>query len=531
VENLAVKPSTNRQDNPPVEEPQANAASEPMSTSTLGRIAVRVTLWTGIGTYLNQIIGFVATLVMTRLLDPSVFGTFSLATFWFTLLNLRPKAGISYAAIRQHESNGALLGTYWGLDALLAIGSLILSIVTGFILLWLTTTAPSVIYTPLMVGSIIVLMIADGISVIVSPLSLVLEKEMQLSRLTLVSLAAALIAYIVAIGLALAGAGIGALLAVSLITTLISIGGVWIVCRRRWPQAFQWRWKFDRHLARRLVREGLPTGMSLTALGSIVTQFDNFLIGTFVGATTLGYYDRAYRIASWPNILLTMIVSRVGFLTFSKVRDDQARLTFAVRLSFWVLLTLGIPIALVLFFGADDIVKILYTNKYSESAYYLRFLTLYSLVWPFVSLGFWLAVSLGHQRRTMGMTAVQAASLMVLGLPLTIQFGVNGTLVAVAFTMVLAFSISCHYIFQHVSLSVWDVFGAHVLALLIAIVVLVGIQQVLLWNSLHPIVRVTLIGLLGGGTFMLALFGLRPAETRERITYVMQRFRPQREAA
>jgi O-antigen/teichoic acid export membrane protein len=517
------------QDKSPASEPEADATPpQAMSTSTLGRIAVRVTVWTGIGTYVNLLIGFVATLVMTRLLDPSVFGTLSLATFWFTLLNLRPKAGINYSAIRQTESNGTLLGTYWGLDALLALGSLILSIITGVILLWLTAMQPSVTYTPLMITSVIVLMVIDAVGVIVSPLNLLLEKEMQLSRLTLVSLAAAVIAYSVAVVLALNGAGIGALLAVNLVTTLVSIIGVFVVCGRRWPQAFRWRWQFDRQLARRLVHEGLPIGMSLAALGSIVTQFDNFLIGTFVGAATLGYYDRAYRIAHWPNILLTMIVARVGFLTFTKVRDDQARLTHAVRLSFWVLLTLGIPIALVLFFGADDVVKILYTNRYSESAYYLRFLTLYSLVWPLVSLGFWLAVSLGNHRRTVAMTAAQAASIMLLGTPLTLQFGVNGTLVAVMITMALAFSLSCHYIFQRVPLSWWKVFGAHVLALLAAILVLVIIQQLPIWNTLHSIVRVILIGLLGDGTFMLVLFILRPAETRERIVYVAQRFRASR---
>src|SRR5512144_643148 len=107
----------------------------PAGTSTLGRIAVRITIWASIGTYLNQFIAFAATLVMTRLLDPSVFGTFSLATFWYTLLNLRPKAGTNYSAIRQPESNNTLLGTYWGIDGVLAVGSLVLSIIVGIVLL------------------------------------------------------------------------------------------------------------------------------------------------------------------------------------------------------------------------------------------------------------------------------------------------------------------------------------------------------------------------------------------------------------
>jgi O-antigen/teichoic acid export membrane protein len=155
-------------------------------------------------------------------------------------------------------------------------------------------------------------------------------------------------------------------------------------------------------------------------------------------------------------------------------------------------------------------------------------LTLYSLVWPFVSLGFWLAVSLGNHRRTVVMTAAQAASIMLLGTPLTLQFGANGTLVAVAITMVLAFSLSCQYIFQQVPLSVWKVFGAHALALLAAVLVLAAIQQLSMWATLHSIVRVMLIGFLGDGTFVLTLYILRPTETRERIHYIRNRFFVQR---
>ena len=161
--------------------------------------------------------------------------------------------------------------------------------------------------------------------------------------------------------------------------------------------------------------DGLPTGLSLAALGGIVAQFDNFLIGTFVGYTTLGFYDRAYRIAHWPNLLLTVVITRIGFLTFARVQNDAPRLAHTMRLSLWVLTTLGIPIALFLFFAAPDVVQVLYGPTWSESAYYLRFLTIYSLVSPFINTGFWLAVALGHRRIVTGFTGIQAALLILLG--------------------------------------------------------------------------------------------------------------------
>jgi lipopolysaccharide exporter len=350
-------------------QPAALVAGSPSSGSTIARIAVRGTVWMSLGTYLNQLVGFVAILAMTRLLSPEVFGFFSMGVFWSTLLSLRSKSGLSYAAIRQTETDGSLLGTYFVLDMIAAAASLALSAIAAAVL-------PRFGYVPEVILALVVLMGVESISVLFGPLSMVLEKELQVSRLTLASLIAAIVAYSAAIFLALSGAGIWSLLAVNGITNLVLLVGMYWVCKQRWPQAFQLRWRFDRALAKRLLRQGIPTGLSLTALSSIVTQFDNFLIGTFVGYATLGFYDRAYRIANWTNLLLTMVVSRMGFLTFAKVQNDLPRLTHAVRLSLWVLSVLGVPITLVLFFGAPDIVWILYGPKWSASAFFLRFLSI-----------------------------------------------------------------------------------------------------------------------------------------------------------
>lgn len=493
------------------------------NTTALARIAVRITIWTSMGTYLLQFIGFAATLAMTRLLTPEVFGFFSLATFWFTLLNLRPKSGINYAAIRQSESNGELLGTYFLLDAALAIASLILSIIVGLVLAQLG-------YAPQMVVGLVVLMAADGLSVIVSPLSMILEKELQVSRLTLVALAAAIMAYAIAIGLALNGAGIGALVAVNVVTTVVSIGGVYVVCRRRWPQAFHMRWRFDRTLGKRLVREGLPTGLSLTALGSIVTQYDNFLIGTFVGATTLGFYDRAYRIASWPNILLTTIIVRVGFLTYAKVQNDLPRLTHAVRLTIWILMMLGIPLALVLFFGAPDIVQVLYGSRWLESGFYLRFLTIYSVVWPLFNVGFWLSVALGNSRTTVMLTIIQSGTMILVTTPLAILGGVLGTILGVGITMLVSITLSTIYVLRKLALSFYEIYGVPLIAGVTAAIMSLILTQWNTWGALNPIARLVILGIVNPATFYAVTFIFQPTIFRDRVSYILRVLRSRRTA-
>jgi PST family polysaccharide transporter len=318
------------------------------------------------------------------------------------------------------------------------------------------------------------------------------------------------------------GAGIWSLLAVNSITSLASLGGVYWVCRQRWPQALTWKWQFNRPLAKQLLQQGLPTGLSLTALSSIVTQFDNFLIGTFVGYATLGFYDRAYRIAHWPNLLLTVVVSRIGFLTFARVQQDPPRLTHAIRLSLWILTTLGVPIILVLLFGAPDLVQILYGPKWSESAFFLRFLTIFSLTWPFISLGFWLSVAKGHSRTTILLTVTQAVAIVIFATPLTRAWGVMGTILGVALTMALSFALSCYYTFRQVPLSFVGIFGPPLVAACAGTGLLLGVNQLPLWAQLAPLVRLFATGLIGPGAFILVLFALRPKEMLERLQYVMQ---------
>jgi O-antigen/teichoic acid export membrane protein len=500
-----------------VSEESTAASVSSLSGSTLARIAVRSTVWVSLGTYLNQFVGFGAVLAMTRILSPEVFGFFSLGTFWSSLLNLRPKAGLNYAAIRQPQTDGDLLGTYFVLDVAASAASLALSGVASLVL-WQLGYAHEVVII------LMSLMGIECISTLVGPLSMALEKEMQISRLTLASLIASIAAYSVAIYLAFAGAGIWSLLAVNGVTTLASVLGVYLVCKRRYPQALLVRWHFSRQMAATLLRQGIPTGLSLAAQAAIVTQFDNFLIGTFVGYATLGFYDRAYRIAHWPNILLTMVVSRIGFLTFARVKDDLPRLTHAVNLSLWVLTTLGVPIALVSFFAAPDLVQLLYGARWSQSAVYLRFLTIYSLVWPVISTGFWLSVALGHTAITVRVTVAQSLALVVLATPLTLQWGVMGTLIGVGATMLLGFGMTCWYVFRQVPLSFSATFGPPLLAGVTATVLLVGILRLPGSDSLSPLVRLGVVSATVPGIFWLTLFALQPQQMRARAQYVMGQF-------
>jgi O-antigen/teichoic acid export membrane protein len=266
--------------------------------SSIGRLAVRNTVWLTIFSYASQFVAFVATIILTRLLGPEVFGLFAIGMFWTGLLALRTKFGLAGACIRQPELNGELLGSYYGLDLAISGLSLVLGIVAACLL-------PQLGYAPQVSYVVVVMMIVEALPALVNPLSLALEKELQLSRLTMSALVATIISYGLGIILALAGAGLWSLLVMSLVNAILIMAGTYLVCRWRLPAVFHLRWRFTHAMAKRLVKQGLPGGLANLGIVNIVNQYDNFLIGTLVSTTTLGYYDRAYRLSQWPNVMIT----------------------------------------------------------------------------------------------------------------------------------------------------------------------------------------------------------------------------------
>lgn len=488
------------------------------STATVARMALRSTLWTTLGNYAVQLIGFVSVLWLTRLLPPEVFGTLSLATFWTGLLNLRNKLGLNYAAV-QYETDGRLLGTYFVLDGIATAVSFGLIVLGGITMVSAGMYASTVAWVMIAMAGIELALCWGG------PLGIAIERAMLLSRSSLIMIVATMIAYAIGIGLAINGGGIWSMVAIPAINYAIMTLGTVYICRRFLPEVVKLRWQFDRTLALALIKQGGATGLSGALLGLVVAQFDNFLIGTFVNTETLGYYDRAYRVAGWVNLILTMVVGRVGYVTMVRVADDPARLAHTVRLSVWVVLTLGIPLALVSSFGSFELIQMLYGNTYVQSSGYLKILALTNFMWTLITIAFWLSAACKQRQVSLLMSSAHVAVLVIFASPLTIIYGVNGTLAGVIIAMTLALAWSTIYIERTTHLGWRDTYGAHLIATGITAFITFNITQLNIFTTLPTFLRLFMIGVVCVCVFGLCLLMLRRAEINDRINYLRLRWK------
>jgi len=136
-----------------------------------------------------------------------------------------------------------------------------------------------------------------------------------------------------------------------------------------------------------------------------------------------------------------------------------------------------------------------------------------------------LSVALGHRKVNILITGAQAATLVLIGTPLTWWFGAPGTILGVGITIAVGFTISIVYIFRHVQLTILSVFGSALVALDIAIITSVLVPEIPSWSTLPPLLRLIGIGIMVPSLYLVALIALRPGEMIERLRYVTKMFR------
>lgn len=462
--------------------------------------------------------GFTANLILTRLLTPGDFGIYSLGFFFFSLLNLRPKLGVDQAFAHIPQTDAQSSGTFAILSISAGASSVLLALIVVPIL-FLLGYQQAVIWVTLVLA-------AFGMSDAIMAVAWVqLDKALLFSRVSLITALAFPLAYVPAFYLALHGGGYWALVAQNATYSVLLLIGLWWTARRYLSDIWGLRWTFSSMLAKRFLRFGVVVGFA-TLAASLLYQFDNFLVGTFVGIDTLGFYDRAYRIAQWPSLLISGVLTRTAFYAYSQLQNDLVRLTKTVTMSLWIVTTLALPVALAIFVSADDLVLLLFGDKWLPSAVFVRFLVLYSILRPLLDDAGSLFVAIGKPRRTSIVTLAQAIALIVAATPLTLAYNAIGTAIGVGLAFVVGLVVTYYFVRRTLpTFKLWDAFAVPVVATIASLSAYLLFAYAFDFEAVPLAARVVVKVSIAVFTFFAATYLLRPAVTTERAAYVWRLFR------
>ncbi|HEX8082720.1 MAG TPA: lipopolysaccharide biosynthesis protein [Solirubrobacteraceae bacterium] len=362
------------------------------------------------GSYVGgRVLVLASTAALARLLTPEDFGLVALALTVMALLEAFADLGVGHALIVETED---AVEDRAETAFVFSIG---MGVVLSGIVAALSPVAAAVFDEPRLIAITSVLGLNFLLRSFRSTPEALSRKAMQFRPITLADLADAVVRGALGIALAVAGAGVWALVAGYLVGTLARNVVIWRLVPWR-P-----RLKPDRAHLRQLLTFG--GGLSLVSLlNAFIGTFDDLVVGRVLGTTALGLYVLGFRLPELLIINMSNVAGDVLFPAFASVGREALARAYLTALRYTLML--GLPLAAALAVLAEPIVLTLFGDQWRETATVMQILTIYAL-------GVTIGIPAGTVYKATGRAgvllklAVFRAALLAAGVLLLVDYGID----------------------------------------------------------------------------------------------------------
>ena len=370
----------------------------------------------------NFALRFLWMIIIARLVTPEHFGLVGMVSAFTGLLSLFRDVGLSAATVQRDSVSSAQLSTLFWINLLIGSG---LALVTA-------AAAPLL---AAFYGDQRLIAITLALAVIfvfygaVAQHRALLQRRMQFGVLALVDLVALVASIAVGVGLAIAGLGYWALVAMVVGQPLVTLVAVWAVSG----------WTPGPPRRADGVRSMLRFGGTVT-LNSLVVyvayNMDKVLLGRVFGAEVLGLYGRAYQLVSLPTENLTNTLGTVMFPALSRVQNDVGRLRSFFLRGYGLFLAVALPITAGSALFAEDIVVVLLGPNWGQVVPIFQLLAPTILAFALINPMSSLMLASGHALRSLKI-ALLIAPIVIMGYLLGLSHGPEGVAFGFSAAMLL----------------------------------------------------------------------------------------------
>ncbi|WP_269169342.1 lipopolysaccharide biosynthesis protein [Modestobacter sp. VKM Ac-2977] len=333
---------------------------------TLRNQARSALLWSAVEKWFTRLGTLATFLVLARLLAPEDFGVVAAAATILGLAGLLVEAGLGKYLVQVDEVTPGLQSTvFWSSMGFAAIGALLMVVTAP----WLAVAfdSPDLVWVVRVLAPLVLVNTAALV-----PVAL-LQRELDFRPIAVRRLWATAASTVVAVGLAFAGAGVWALVAQAVVSSVVST----VVLLAFAP--FRPRLDFSRADAVASLRYG-GSVLGIESLSAVGRYADNLLVGVVLGPVALGYYSVGYRVLLILLEILTSVTGAVALPLFAKIRGDAERL----RRGFFSAVRLGSVVAFPVFLGlaavAPAFVPVVFGETWLPSVPVMQWLALAGLV-------------------------------------------------------------------------------------------------------------------------------------------------------
>lgn len=471
--------------------------------------AVRSTLYVALNTYVNAAVTFVTSIILARLLLPEHFGIVALANFFLSLFGRVRELGLNQALVHRQKSLEEAYSVHFILQLLLALLNLALILVAAPILASRYPNQPQMVQVLIVFAVFVIFQAASQTQL------MAFEKELLFRYTTLVNIFALIVSSIISVAMAFKGFGVWSLVVGNTSLTFLTFLGLWIF--RPWKL----RLSFDKKIAKWFLRFGFYLW-----IGAIVTfvlfQYNDFIVGTLLGAAILGFYSRALKFAELPNSLVTSVISRVALPTYSKLQNEKQKLQRSFNLVLTNIVRISLPMTLILFFTAREFTLVLIGEKWLPMVPIFKLLIIYSFLRAIFDDAGAFLTAVGRPKVVSKYISLQAAVLLVLTPVLVKILGVNGAAVSLNIVMLLGVLLAYYFVSQRVSLDYFAAFLPSFIGAAGAVIFYLLLSSWYNFSVLPPLVSLLAKGLLIGVMYLAVVVVIEGKKIKEDVLYFLR---------
>lgn len=315
-----------------------------------------------------QLVSFIVSIVLARILAPEDYGTIALVTVFTAILQVFVDSGLGTALIQKKDADEIDFSSVFYFNFVVCL----------ILYLGMFAAAPFIadFYGDVTLVPVIrILSLTIVISGVKGIQQAYVSRNMLFKRFFFSTIGGTIFSAVLGIAMAYAGFGIWALVAQQLSNTFIDTLILWITVRWRPTKSFSWtRLKYLLSFGWKLLVSSL--------LDTAYNNLRNLIIGKMYSSSDLAFYNQGDK---FPKVIVTNInasIDSVLLPTMSNAQDDKERVKQMTRRAIKTSTYVMAPLMMGLAFCAEPIVSLVLTDKWLPCVPFLRIFCITYMFWP-----------------------------------------------------------------------------------------------------------------------------------------------------
>ena len=315
-----------------------------------------------------QLVSFIVSIVLARILAPEDYGTIALVTVFTAILQVFVDSGLGTALIQKKDADERDFSSVFYFNFVVCL----------ILYLGMFAAAPFIadFYGDVTLVPVIrILSLTIVISGVKGIQQAYVSRNMLFKRFFFSTIGGTIFSAVLGIAMAYAGFGIWALVAQQLSNTFIDTLILWITVRWRPTKSFSWtRLKYLLSFGWKLLVSSL--------LDTAYNNLRNLIIGKMYSSSDLAFYNQGDK---FPKVIVTNInasIDSVLLPTMSSAQDDKERVKQMTRRAIKTSTYVMAPLMMGLAFCAEPIVSLVLTDKWLPCVPFLRIFCITYMFWP-----------------------------------------------------------------------------------------------------------------------------------------------------